>query len=150
MIAVKSWIYAPFCSENPDPRDVMVIDFANACGMWHGLTDDLTRPRIGAKMEQIAKVDPIGQAVGRAVGRQRGRRGEYWSRGSPSGSRARRARRRRMVLASPRGAGAGDAPAVPLLGMKFENVERERTLFGKAQRQRHPYGSGPYDSVRRA
>ena len=57
--------------EIPDPRDIMIIGFADACGLWRGLIDEPARVKPEPKLKQLAKKDLIDQAVARAADRAR-------------------------------------------------------------------------------
>ncbi len=53
--------------EIPDSRDIMIISLADACALWHGLTDKVGLAQLEPKIKQVAKMDLIGQAVARAM-----------------------------------------------------------------------------------
>ena len=54
-------------AEVPDPRDIMIISLANACGLWRGLFHERSYERLGARIEQFAKMDLIGREVARIL-----------------------------------------------------------------------------------
>ena len=45
----------------------MIISLADACALWHGLTDKVGLAQLQPKIKQVAKMDLIGQAVARAM-----------------------------------------------------------------------------------
>lgn len=53
--------------EIPSPREIMVISLANACDLWLGLMDESSLVYFESKINQIAKLDLIGQAVIAAI-----------------------------------------------------------------------------------
>lgn len=55
------------CGGIPDPRDIMVIGLANACGLWRGLIEPSALDYLKPKIEQISTMDLIGREVGRAI-----------------------------------------------------------------------------------
>ena len=57
-----------FSDEIPDPRDVVLICLADACGIFKEL---LSRRELGQatdRIEQVRRLDLIGQAMSRAIG----------------------------------------------------------------------------------
>ena len=56
-----------FSDEIPDPRDIVIIALADACGIFRSILSsnelDLVRPRI----DQVRKLDLIGQAMTQAI-----------------------------------------------------------------------------------
>lgn len=55
--------------EIPDPRDIMIIGLADACGLWRGLIDEPTRLRPEPRIKPRARMDHVGQAVAGPVSR---------------------------------------------------------------------------------
>ena len=56
-----------FSNEIPDPRDVVIICLADACGIFRGL---LSRPELGRaadRIDQVRKLDLVGQAMSQAI-----------------------------------------------------------------------------------
>lgn len=51
----------------PDPRDVVIICLADACGIFHELLTPAELNRAFPRFEQVRKMDLIGQAVAAAV-----------------------------------------------------------------------------------
>ena len=51
----------------PDPRDVVIICLADACGIFHELLTQTELKRAFPRFEQVRKMDLIGQAVAAAV-----------------------------------------------------------------------------------
>ena len=56
-----------FSNEIPDPRDVVIIGLAEACGIFRGLLSRRELEASSARIEQVRKLDLIGQAVSRAI-----------------------------------------------------------------------------------
>ena len=56
-----------FSDEIPDPRDVVIICLADACGIFKGLLSRRELSKASARIEQVRKLDLIGQAMSRAV-----------------------------------------------------------------------------------
>ena len=56
-----------FSNEIPDPRDVVIICLADACGIFRGLLSEQELDAATARIEQVRKLDLIGQAVSRAI-----------------------------------------------------------------------------------
>ena len=56
-----------FGNEIPDPRDIVLICLADACGILRELLSARELERAAARIEQVRKLDLIGQAVSRAV-----------------------------------------------------------------------------------
>lgn len=53
--------------EIPDPRDVMLICLADACGIFRALLSARELSQATPRIEQVAKLDLIGQAMFRAI-----------------------------------------------------------------------------------
>ena len=53
--------------EIPDPRDVMLICLADACGIFRALLSGRELAQATPRIEQVAKLDLIGQAMFRAI-----------------------------------------------------------------------------------
>ena len=51
----------------PDPRDVVIICLADACGLFRELLSRRERQHAEERIEQVRKLDLIGQAVSQAV-----------------------------------------------------------------------------------
>lgn len=56
-----------FSDEIPYPRDVVVISLANACGIFRELLSRRELHRASARIEQVRKLDLIGQTMSRAI-----------------------------------------------------------------------------------
>ena len=56
-----------FSDEIPDPRDVMLICLAEACGILARLISREELDRASARIEQVRKLDLIGQAMSQAI-----------------------------------------------------------------------------------
>ncbi len=56
-----------FSDEIPDPRDVMLICLAEACGILSRLVSREELERASARIEQVRKLDLIGQAMSQAI-----------------------------------------------------------------------------------
>ena len=56
-----------FSDEIPYPRDVVIICLADACGIFKGLLSRRELSKASARIEQVRKLDLIGQAMSRAV-----------------------------------------------------------------------------------
>ena len=53
--------------EIPDPRDVVIICLADACGIFRRLLSRQELARAAARIEQIRRLDLIGQAMSQAI-----------------------------------------------------------------------------------
>ncbi len=53
--------------EIPDPRDVVIICLADACGIFRRLLSRQEMARASARIEQIRRLDLIGQAMSQAI-----------------------------------------------------------------------------------
>ncbi len=56
-----------FSDEIPDPRDVTIICLAEACGIFGELLTKQELERASPRIEQVRKLDLIGQAMSRAI-----------------------------------------------------------------------------------
>ena len=56
-----------FGNEIPDPRDVVILCLADACGILRELLSTRELERVSERIEQVRKLDLIGQAVSTAV-----------------------------------------------------------------------------------
>ena len=56
-----------FSDEIPSPRDVMIIALAEACGIFSDLLSRQELERAAPRIEQVRKLDLIGQAMTRAI-----------------------------------------------------------------------------------
>ena len=61
-----------FSDEIPDPRDVMLICLADACGIFEELLSRRELNTASARIEQVRRLDLIGQAMSQAILRHRG------------------------------------------------------------------------------
>ena len=56
-----------FSDEIPHPRDVVIICLADACGIFRGLLSRRELDRVSARIEQVRRLDLIGQAMSQAI-----------------------------------------------------------------------------------
>ena len=56
-----------FSDEIPDPRDVVIIALADACGIFRELLSKREREQAAARIEQVRKLDLIGQAMSQTI-----------------------------------------------------------------------------------
>ena len=56
-----------FSDEIPDPRDIVIVCLAEACGIFRELLSRRELDHATARIEQVRKLDLIGQAVSQAV-----------------------------------------------------------------------------------
>ena len=56
-----------FSDDIPDPRDVVIICLADACGIFRGLLSRRELDRASERIEQVRKLDLIGQAMTQAI-----------------------------------------------------------------------------------
>ncbi len=56
-----------FSDEIPDPRDVVIICLADACGIFERLLSRQELEQASARIDQVRKLDLIGQAMTRAI-----------------------------------------------------------------------------------
>ena len=56
-----------FGNEIPDPRDIVIICLADTCGILRELLSSRALERASDRIEQVRKLDLIGQAVSKAV-----------------------------------------------------------------------------------
>jgi golgi phosphoprotein 3 len=51
----------------PEPHDIMLVALAHACGLFHLILSDQEMAAASARIDQMAQMDLIGQAVAKAV-----------------------------------------------------------------------------------
>ena len=56
-----------FSDEIPDPRDVVIISLAEACGIFGSLLSKTEHKNANERIEQVRRLDLIGQAMTRAI-----------------------------------------------------------------------------------
>ena len=56
-----------FSDDIPDPRDVVIICLADACGIFRGLLSRQELDKASDRIEQVRKLDLIGQAMSQAI-----------------------------------------------------------------------------------
>ncbi len=56
-----------FSEEIPDPRDVVIICLADACGIFRRLLSRTELSRASERIEQVSRLDLIGQAMSQAI-----------------------------------------------------------------------------------
>ena len=56
-----------FSDEIPDPRDIVIIALADVCGLFRELLSRRELERAATRIDQVRKLDLIGQAVSQAV-----------------------------------------------------------------------------------
>lgn len=56
-----------FSDEIPDPRDVVIICLADACALFRQLLSKQELERASTRIEQVARLDLIGQAMSQAI-----------------------------------------------------------------------------------
>ena len=56
-----------FSDEIPDPRDVVIICLADACGLFRQMFSRRELDQAAARIDQVRKLDLIGQAVSQAI-----------------------------------------------------------------------------------
>ena len=56
-----------FSDEIPDPRDIVIVCLAEACGIFQALLSTRELATASARIEQVRKLDLIGQAISQAV-----------------------------------------------------------------------------------
>ncbi len=56
-----------FSDEIPDPRDIVIVCLAEACGIFQALLSRRELTHTSARIEQVRKLDLIGQAISQAV-----------------------------------------------------------------------------------
>lgn len=67
-LEVKSRIMGLLFSDDiPDPRDVTIICLAEACGLFGELLTKEELDKVSGRIEQVRKLDLIGQAMSRAI-----------------------------------------------------------------------------------
>ena len=56
-----------FSDEIPDPRDIVIINLADACGIFHSILSADEIERVAPRIEQVKRLDLIGQAMTAAI-----------------------------------------------------------------------------------
>ena len=56
-----------FSDEIPDPRDIVIVCLAEACGIFQALLSRRELTHASTRIEQVRKLDLIGQAISQAV-----------------------------------------------------------------------------------
>ena len=56
-----------FSDEIPDPRDIMIICLADACGIFNELLSKTELEQAAARIKQVRRLDLIGQAMTQAI-----------------------------------------------------------------------------------
>ena len=56
-----------FSDEIPGPRDIVIICLADACGIFQRLLSKSELARANERIEQVRKLDLIGQAMSQAI-----------------------------------------------------------------------------------
>ena len=56
-----------FSDDIPDPRDVVLICLADACGIFRGLLSKQELSRVSGRIETVRKLDLIGQAMSQVI-----------------------------------------------------------------------------------
>jgi Golgi phosphoprotein 3 len=56
-----------FSDTIPDPRDVVIICLADACGIFKGLLSRQELTQASNRIEQVRKLDLVGQAMTQAI-----------------------------------------------------------------------------------
>ena len=56
-----------FSDEIPDPRDIVIVCLVEACGIFQALLSRRELTHASARIEQVRKLDLIGQAISQAV-----------------------------------------------------------------------------------
>ena len=105
-----------FSEEVPDPRDVVLICLADACGIFEAILSASERAEAQERIEVVRKLDLIGQAVTQAV-----RNVEPTSRPVP--------RRRKEIP---------EAPGLPLIGNVWSRLSGFRAFLMKSYRTLGP------------
>ena len=105
-----------FSEEVPDPRDVVLICLADACGIFEAILSASERAEAQERIEVVRKLDLIGQAVTQAV-----RNVEPTSRPVP--------RRRKEIP---------EAPGLPLIGNVWSLLSGFRAFLMKSYRTLGP------------
>ena len=105
-----------FSEEIPDPRDVVLICLADACGIFEAILSASERAEVQERIEVVRKLDLIGQAVTQAV-----RNVESTSRPVP--------RQRKEIP---------EAPGLPLIGNVWSLLSGFRAFLMKSYRTLGP------------
>ena len=58
---------ALFHDEVPDPRDIVIVGLANACGVFERILSREEREQVRKRIELLSQLDPIGQSVNDAI-----------------------------------------------------------------------------------
>ena len=58
---------ALFHEEVPDPRDIVIVGLANACGVFERILSREERDQVGGRIELLSQLDLIGQSVSDAI-----------------------------------------------------------------------------------
>ena len=56
-----------FSEEIPDPRDIVIINLADACGIFRSILSGEELERVAPRIEQVKRLDLIGQAMTQAI-----------------------------------------------------------------------------------
>ena len=56
-----------FSDEIPDPRDIMIICLADACGIFNEILSKTELEQAAARIKQVRRLDLIGQAMSQAI-----------------------------------------------------------------------------------
>ncbi len=56
-----------FSDEIPDPRDIMIICLADACGIFNELLSKRELEQAASRIQQVRRLDLIGQAMSQAI-----------------------------------------------------------------------------------
>lgn len=56
-----------FGDEIPDPRDIVIINLADACGIFRSILTTEEIERVAPRIEQVKRLDLIGQAMTQAI-----------------------------------------------------------------------------------
>ncbi len=56
-----------FSDEIPDPRDIVIINLADACGIFRSILSSEEVERVTPRIEQVKRLDLIGQAMTQAI-----------------------------------------------------------------------------------
>lgn len=105
-----------FSEEIPDPRDIVLICLADACGVFEAILSGSERAEVQDRIEVVRKLDLIGQAVTQAV-----RNVEPTSRPAP--------RQRKEIP---------EAPGLPLIGNVWSLLSGFRAFLMKSYRTLGP------------
>ncbi len=56
-----------FSDEIPDPRDIVIICLADACGIFKSIFSSQELDAVAPRIEQVRRLDLIGQAMTQAI-----------------------------------------------------------------------------------